>query len=98
MNKSSVSESQSVIAVGLTCIYAYREEAIQYGSGDIAEGLNDSTLNDSQANTTVEGEITQDSVQMLVYYCWPLPLIINCTENIHCMLCTFTYRKYYKGI
>jgi hypothetical protein len=62
-------ESQSEFAVGLTCVYDYREEAVQYGSGDIAEGLNDSTLNDSQANTTVEGEITQDSVQMLVYYC-----------------------------
>lgn len=41
------------------------EGAVPYGSGDIAEGLNDSALNDSQANTTMEGEITQDSVQIM---------------------------------
>ncbi|CAG2248230.1 LLGL [Mytilus edulis] len=37
----------------------------RYNSGDIAEALNESQLNDSQANTTVEGEVTQDSIQVL---------------------------------
>lgn len=40
-------------------------EAAQTSGGDNAEGLNDSVLNDSQANTTMEGEITQDSVQIM---------------------------------
>jgi len=40
-------------------------EAAQTGSGENAEVLNDSVLNDSQANTTMEGEITQDSVQIM---------------------------------
>lgn len=57
------------MGVGVTCVCVYRTEAAQTSGGDSAEGLNDSVLNDSQANTTMEGEITQDSVQMLVCYC-----------------------------
>jgi hypothetical protein len=38
----------------------------RYNSGDIVEALNESQLNESQANTTVEGEVTQDSIQVLV--------------------------------
>lgn len=57
------------MGVGVTCVCVYRTEAAQTNGGDNAEGLNDSVLNDSQANTTMEGEITQDSVQMLVCYC-----------------------------
>ncbi|XP_069124903.1 uncharacterized protein [Argopecten irradians] len=38
----------------------------QYNSGDIAEALSDSQLmNDSRADTTIEGEITQDSIQVM---------------------------------
>lgn len=37
----------------------------RYNSTDIMQGLNESQLNDSQANTTVEGEVTQDSIQVL---------------------------------
>ena len=37
----------------------------RYNSGDIVEALNESQLNESQANTTVEGEVTQDSIQVL---------------------------------
>lgn len=57
------------MGVGVTCVCVYRTEAAQTIGGDNADGLNDSVLNDSQANTTMEGEITQDSVQMLVCYC-----------------------------
>lgn len=57
------------MGVGVTCVCVYRTEAAQTSGVDNAEGLNDSVLNDSQANTTMEGEITQDSVQMLVCYC-----------------------------
>lgn len=35
----------------------------QYNSNDIAEGLNE-TANDSRADTTIEAEVTQDSVAM----------------------------------
>lgn len=38
----------------------------RYNSGDIVEALNESQLNESQANTTVEGEVTQDSIHVLV--------------------------------
>lgn len=58
-----------LFGVGVTCVCDCRNEAAQTSSGENAEVLNDSVLNDSQANTTMEGEITQDSVQMLVSYC-----------------------------
>lgn len=61
--------SRPLLGVGVTSVCVYRNEAALTSGGDNAEGLNDSVLNDSQANTTMEGEITQDSVQMLVCYC-----------------------------
>lgn len=36
----------------------------QYDSGDIAEALNESQLNDSRADTTIDAEVTQDSIQV----------------------------------
>ncbi|KAL5019307.1 hypothetical protein ScPMuIL_005029 [Solemya velum] len=37
---------------------------LEYGSGDIADALNE-TANDSRADTTIEGEITQDSIRVI---------------------------------
>lgn len=37
----------------------------QYDSGDIAEALNESQLNDSRADTTIDAEVTQDSIQVI---------------------------------